>query len=79
MNNPNALRPLCTFPQGSVVRIAEVEECSCARCRMFALGLTPGTPVEILASGPGPCRLKVRGSDLVIGHGMAEKILARPE
>lgn len=69
-------RPLASFPDGSLVRIVRVEDCDCPRCRIFALGLTPGTAVEIVSGGHGPCRLRVRGSDLVIGHGMADKILA---
>jgi ferrous iron transport protein A len=75
----DGLRSLASFPNGSIVRIARVEDCACPRCRVFALGLTPGTTVEILSSSPGPCRLRVRGSDLVVGHGIAEKILAVEE
>ncbi|WP_449242824.1 FeoA family protein [Desulfovibrio sp.] len=75
----DGLRSLSSFPDGSVVRIARVEDCACPRCRVFALGLTPGTTVEILSSSAGPCRLRVRGSDLVVGRGIAEKILAVEE
>jgi ferrous iron transport protein A len=41
------------------------------------MGLTPGTECEVLSGGRcGPCRLRVRNTDVVIGHGMAEKIMA---
>jgi ferrous iron transport protein A len=40
------------------------------------MGLIPGTEVEITSGGYGPCRMKVRNSELVLGHGMASKILA---
>lgn len=43
---------------------------------MCALGLTPGTTVEICSGGPGPCLLKVRGCSVAIGHGMADRVLA---
>ncbi len=73
-------RPLSDFPSGSRVRIERF--CDCAggncRCRLCALGLTPGTLVTVDSAGPGGCRLKVRGADLVIGRGMAEKVLAVP-
>ncbi|MBN2140901.1 MAG: ferrous iron transport protein A [Desulfovibrionaceae bacterium] len=69
-------KKLCSFPTGSRVRISEVCAGSCARCRVFSLGLTPGTAVEVVHSGSGPCRLKVRGSDLIIGQGLASKIMA---
>jgi ferrous iron transport protein A len=71
-------QPLTAFPKGKHVRIEALEGGSSARCRLCALGLTPGSSLEICSSGPGPCRLKVRGADLVLGHGLAEKVLASP-
>lgn len=72
-------RDLASFPDGSLVRIEWVGDCSCPRCRVFALGLTPGALVEVVSGGHGPCRLKVRDADLVVGRGIAEKILAVEE
>ena len=72
-------RDLASFPDGSLVRIERVGDCPCPRCRIFALGLTPGTLVEVVSGGRGPCRLKVRGADVVVGRGIAEKILAVEE
>jgi ferrous iron transport protein A len=72
-------RSLCSFPDGSLVRIERVADCPCPRCRIFALGLTPGTLVQVVSTGEGPCRLKVRDADVVIGRGIAEKILAVAE
>jgi ferrous iron transport protein A len=41
------------------------------------MGLTPGTVCRVYAGGRcGPCRIRVRETDVVIGHGMAEKIMA---
>ncbi|MFO7717917.1 MAG: FeoA family protein [Thermodesulfobacteriota bacterium] len=70
--------PLCHYPNGSKVRVTALDSCSGARCRLCSLGLTPGTEVEITQNGPGPCRLRVRGSDLVLGHGLAHKVMAAP-
>jgi Fe2+ transport system protein FeoA len=50
-----------------------------ARCvkRLADLGLTPGTNVTVVKSAPfnGPVEVRVRGSRLAIGRGMASRIL----
>ena len=71
----NAWRSLNTFPVGTKVRIEELCDCPRMRGRMYSLGLTPGTEVEIASSGPGACRLNVRGCNLALGHRMAGSIL----
>ncbi|MFP4072215.1 MAG: ferrous iron transport protein A [Desulfovibrionales bacterium] len=68
--------PLTNYPAGSRVRIAGLDGGCKARAHLCSLGLTPGTLVEVCSCGAGPCRLRVRESDLIIGHGLAEKILA---
>ena len=68
-------RPITSFKPGSLVRIQGLEGCPKSRCRLCAMGLTPGTVVEIRSNGRGPCRLKVRGADLVLGRGMSSRIL----
>lgn len=72
----NGQKTLPSFSPGSVVTISELCAGPSARCRVCALGLTPGTEVEILSSGQGPCRVRVRGTDMVLGNQLAEKILA---
>ncbi len=74
--NTNTFRPLPSFPGGSIVRVVQLAGNNGARSRLCALGLTPGTEVELVATGRGPCRMKVRECDLVLGRGMAEKVLA---
>jgi ferrous iron transport protein A len=72
-------KPISRFPGGSKVRVESTEGCCRARGRLCAMGLTPGTVCEVLSGGRyGPCRLKVRDTDIVIGRGMAEKIMASP-
>ena len=50
-----------------------------ARCvkRLTDLGLTPGTKVTVVKSAPfkGPLEVRVRGSRLALGRGMASRIL----
>lgn len=45
--------------------------------RLMDMGLTPGTKVTVVKSAPfhGPLEVLVRGSRLVLGRGMAERIL----
>lgn len=68
--------PLNRFPSGTRVTITALQAGTGARGHLCALGLTPGTLVEITSCGPGPCRLRIRDTDLLLGHGMAEKVLA---
>jgi ferrous iron transport protein A len=69
-------RPITNYPPGSVVRISQLTGGRTARTRLCAMGLTPGTLVTVDSSGSGPCRLKVRESDLVLGAGLASSIHA---
>lgn len=69
-------KPLTDYPAGSTVTVSEICGGCKARSRMLALGLTPGCPVEILSDGGGPKRIRVRGCEVVMGHGECEKILA---
>ena len=68
--------PLNHFPSGSKVTIASLNAGGGARSKLYAMGLTPGTSIQITASGGGPCRMKVRDCELVLGNGLASKILA---
>jgi ferrous iron transport protein A len=47
-----------------------------AKTRLANLGIVPGTKIKKLRSAPlfGPIQVKVKGSDLVIGRGLARKI-----
>jgi DtxR family Mn-dependent transcriptional regulator len=50
-------------------------------CRRLAdLGITPGTEVEILKSAlfRGPLLLRVRGTTLAVGRGLASRIFVKP-
>ncbi|MCF8107054.1 MAG: FeoA domain-containing protein [Desulfohalobiaceae bacterium] len=68
-------QPLNYFPSGSMVTIAQLDAGRGAKAKLYSLGLIPGTEVLITSGGSGPCRMKLRGSELVIGQGLASKIL----
>ncbi|MGE4552385.1 MAG: ferrous iron transport protein A [Desulfovibrionaceae bacterium] len=71
-------KPLCRIPEGTTVKVEDLDACRAARAKLYAMGLTPGTVLEVVSSGPGPCRLRVRGTDLVLGRGLSEKVIACP-
>ena len=47
--------------------------------RLADLGLIPGTIIKVLRRAPfwGPVEIEVRGSRLVLGRGLASKILVK--
>ena len=73
----DTLIPLTAARVGQRVRVSQVYGGHGLRGRLCAMGLTPGTPVEVVCDGGGPVVLDVLGSRLMIGRGMAAKILVR--
>jgi ferrous iron transport protein A len=71
-------KPINAFPGGAKVVIAALSGGRRSRGRLCALGLVPGTTVVVQDSRCDRCRLVVREAELVLGDGMAEKILAVP-
>lgn len=67
--------PLPAFQPGSKMKVVRLAGCNGVRARLCALGLTPGTEVEIMSAGRGSSRVRVRECDLVLGRGMAEKVM----
>lgn len=48
--------------------------------RLLAMGLTAGVEITVVQnSHPGPFVISVRDTRLVLGHGMASKILVAPQ
>lgn len=52
---------------------------SMATKRLADLGLMPGTKIKVIRKAPfsGPIKIEVRGSRLVLGRGLASKILVK--
>jgi len=69
-------KPLTEYAEGTIVRVADIDGGQKARSRMLAMGMTPGCPVQVLSEGPTGCRVRVRGSEVVLCCGLAGKILA---
>ncbi|MGD2028444.1 MAG: FeoA family protein [Desulfobacterales bacterium] len=48
------------------------------RSKLYSMGLVPGTSLKVLnRNGRGPLMVAVKDSRLVIGQGMASKILVK--
>lgn len=67
--------PLTIMEAGHRVRLVAINAGHGLRMRLAELGLVPGVEFEIISSNShGPCILGVKGSRVVLGHGMAMKI-----
>lgn len=71
------LQLLTSVSPGKCVRVHDVTGGDGLRARLCALGLTPGIPVKVITVGQGPVILNVMGARLMLGHGMAEKIMVK--
>lgn len=68
---------LSQAPIGSRLKVIRVNSGRMAKRRLANLGLVPGSEVIKTRSAPfrGPIQIKVRGSSLAIGRGIANKIV----
>ena len=61
---------------GKTVRISSVEAAYGLRGRLAAMGLLPNQRITVIKNGrPGPLVVNVKGSRVVLGRGMAHKIM----
>jgi Fe2+ transport system protein FeoA len=69
------IMPLTKVTEGTRAILRSIEGGRQLRTRLAALGLLPGAELEVVQnSGHGPFVVSVRGSRIVIGRGMAERI-----
>jgi ferrous iron transport protein A len=62
--------------QGQTVTIVEIRGGYGFIRRMQEMGFTKGEKIQLLSAGhPGPVRVKIKGSTMAIGHGVARKIM----
>ncbi len=68
--------PLALASAGRKVRLVSVNGGRAMCSHLAAMGLIPGVEVEVKRNSPGgPFILGLRGGQLIIGRGMAQKIL----
>ena len=68
--------PLAMINPSEEVTVAEIRGGRGLGRRLADMGLTPGTTLKVINSQmPGPILIDLRGSRLVLGHGVALKIM----
>ena len=84
-NPKSRKRPLTALKKGEAATIASISAGHgrgvVFQKRLNDMGLTPGTKITVVKSGPfhGPLEILVRGSRLALGRGMARKIFVEIE
>lgn len=69
---------LCELENGKNSVVVRVEGGCGARQHLLQLGLVPGVPVRMVErSGSGPLLLEVLGSRVMLGRGIADKVVVR--
>ena len=72
------LLTLDMLPPGARARVVRIDAGIRAVRRIIEMGLTPGAEIEVVMSYGGPILVKVRGTVIAIGRGIARKILVEP-
>ncbi|HPH03333.1 MAG TPA: FeoA family protein [Spirochaetota bacterium] len=66
---------LCFAPRGTTLILKDVLGGHEVRHRLAEMGMVSGTELELLqASGSGPVMVRIGGSKIGIGRGMAQRI-----
>lgn len=70
------VKPLSNVKSGEKVRLARIEAGRGLNGRLASMGLLPNTEITIVSNGhPGPFIISVKGSKMMLGRGMAHKIM----
>ena len=61
---------------GKTVKLVGLNAGNDLRSRLAALGMVPNVDITVVRSGhPGPFVVSIKGSKIVLGRGMAEKVI----
>jgi len=72
----NKLVPLSTIKSGRIVKLVCIEAGRGLNSRLAAMGLLPNVEITVINNGhPGPFVVSVKGSRMMLGRGMADKIM----
>jgi ferrous iron transport protein A len=72
----NKATPLSTIQSGKTVKLLSIEAGRGLNSRLTAMGLLPNVEITVINNGhPGPFVISVRGSRMMLGRGMADKIM----
>jgi len=69
-------RPLSVVRAGETVKLAGIEAGRGLNSRLASMGLVPNVEITVISSGhPGPFVISVKDTKMVLGRGMAHKIM----
>lgn len=76
-SNQDVSKPLTQVASGETVRVVSIQDCTCGLAnRLASMGLMVNVELKVVKNGhPGPFVVMVRETKLVLGRGMADKIL----
>jgi ferrous iron transport protein A len=70
------LRPLSQIKAGETVKLASINAGQGLMSRLAAMGLLPNVEITVLRNSyPGPFLISVKDSKVMLGRGMAHKIM----
>ena len=74
-----AAMPLALALPGQELELVSISGGRRFQHRMVEMGLAPGVRFSVVARGsPGPFILQLKGSRLVVGRGMSDRLFVRP-
>jgi len=69
-------KPLSAVEAGQTVKLATIEAGQGLKSRLLAMGLVPNVHITVVSNGGlGPFVVNVKGTKVVLGRGMAHKIM----
>ncbi|MHC4425951.1 MAG: FeoA family protein [Planctomycetota bacterium] len=70
------IKPLSTVRAGEIVRLDGIEAGRGLNSRLASMGLVPNVKITVVSnSHPGPFVISVKDSKMMLGRGMAHKIM----
>ena len=70
------IRPLSNVQSGETVKLASIEAGRGLHSRLASMGLVPNVEITVVSnSQPGPFVISVKNSKMMLGRGMAHKIM----
>ena len=69
-------RPLSTVQAGETVKLARINAGHGLNSRLASMGLLPNVEITVISNThPGPFVISVKDSKMMLGRGMAQKIM----
>ncbi|UCG46451.1 MAG: ferrous iron transport protein A [Phycisphaerales bacterium] len=74
--DPDQTRPLSAVKPGQTVKLVAIDAGRGLNSRLASMGLVPDVEITVLSNNhPGPFMITVKNSRVMLGRGMAQKIL----